>query len=132
MPRQTKRKFWQTEKFKELQKTWEERLRQAGFKDVESNGKLMQNASNCYRTKVQTVIENKQRHYELLGQHHHAEDYSDPVEKYVMERWANGAKIKEISEELRAVCERSSRETLRSIIGRYEKKWGVRTNKKRT
>lgn len=96
------------------------------------NGKLYQNASNCYRTQVLEVIENKQRYYEILGQRYHAEDFSCPVEKYVMERVAAGAQNKEICEELKAAGKKHGRETIRKIVDFYKKKWRIKKKKKMT
>lgn len=129
MPRQTKKRFWQTEKFKELQKEWEKILKASGFKDQEQNGKLTQNAGNSYRTQIPEVIENKRRYYELLGHGHHQEDFSDPVEKYVMERRSQGAPLKEIRQELRAAGKKNGRETIRKIIRYYEQKWEIKKKK---
>lgn len=129
MPRQMKRKFWQTEKFKELQRNWESRLKTSGFIDAEVDGRLRQNASNCYRTQILSVIENKLRYYELIGHYHHEEDFSDPVEKYVMERRATGISIKQIGKELKERGKKNSRETIRKIIRFYEKKWQLEKKK---
>lgn len=120
-----KQKFWQTQRFKDLQKKWEERLKNSGFIDHERNGKLTQNAANSYRTQSLAVIENKQRYYELIGQRCHDEDFSDPVEKYVMSRRAEGIGTKQIGQELKDINQKNSIETIRKIIRFYEKKWGV-------
>lgn len=124
MPRQ---KFWQTQKFKELQRIWEERLRASGFIDAESNGKLRQNAFNSYRTQIHTVIENKQRYFELLGHWHHQEEFNNDIEKYIMERRSEGISIKQIGIELKAAGKRiSNRVSIGRIIRHYEKKWAIK------
>jgi hypothetical protein len=121
------KKFWQTKKFKKLQNVWNEKLKASGFNDAESEYRLKLPADHCYcwaRTKEER--ENKLRYYVLLGQHFHAEEFQDAVDALVMERRAEGIKIKHISEELRQLGERCHRETIRYIIRRYEIKWGIK------
>ncbi len=126
-----KQKFWQTEKFKELEKEWYQRLAEEKFPDVEKPmgewGVLKQRASNCYRNNHQTEIENKRRFYELMAQGVHDElEFRDNVEKFVMERRAAGAKIKEICAELKQVNERCHRDTVENIIKKYVGKWQLK------
>lgn len=123
-------KFYQTNKFKELQRVWERKLAEAKFNDVEINinGRryLRQRANNSYRAQVQIMRESKQLYYNLLGQHFHEEEFTDQVHKMIMERRSNGVKIKAISGELRAMGERCHRETIRHIIRFYEVKWKIK------
>lgn len=126
MPRQLAKKFWQTRKFKDLQKEWEEKLRDSGFVDHEKNGFLTQNALNCYRTIDRLKIEAKERYYELLGQFHHEEDYSCPIEEFVMERLSEGATRRQINRELKEQGLGRTRETVRNIIRFFEKKWQIK------
>ncbi len=122
-----RKKFWQIQKFKELQKEWENKLRESGFVDVEDDrGKLRQNASNSYRTTNHTLINAKLRYYELLGHWNHEKDFRDHVERLVMERRANGVMIKDICKELEGMGERCHRETVRWIIQFYEKRWKIK------
>lgn len=123
------KKFWQTEKFRLIESVWEEKLRQSGFVDIESsNRKLKQNSANSYRTVVTQAIESKLRYFELLGQHFHEEQFTDEIERFVMERRSQGAKIKEIVIELKnmGVKRRVHRETIGLIIQAYEKKWKIK------
>ncbi len=90
---------------------------------------LRQHASNSYRSAPKVVRESKQRYYELLGHGYSGEEFSDPVEKIVMERKSNGISIKQISIELKTLNQRSHRETIRHIIQKYEVKWGLRKQK---
>ena len=123
------KKFWQTEKFKRIERVWEEKLRQSGFNDIENAGKkLKQNAGNSYRTVISTVIDGKQRYFELLSQHFHDEVFTDEIERFVMERRSQGAKIKEIVIDLKGmgVKRRTHRETIRLIIQSYENKWKIK------
>lgn len=122
------RKFWQTQKFKQLQAKWEEKLRQSGFVDIEDEkNRLRQNAGNSYRTTTYILIENKRRYYELLGQGYHREkEFRDTVEKIVMLLRARGLKIKDICLGLESVNERSHRDTVRKIIRHYEARWKIK------
>ncbi len=125
-----RRKFWQTEKFKELQKEWALKLRESGFRDAEDTGKyagkMLQKAFNCYRTQIPEIIQAKQRYFELLGQGSHQEKFEDEVDKYVMERRAEGISIKQIRMGLRAANKKNSTETVRKIIRFYEAKWCIK------
>lgn len=125
-----KRKFWQTERFKELQRKWNEKLRDSGFIDAERDGKLIQNSANSYRTQIREVIENKQRYFELLGQWYHEEMFTNSVHNFVMRRRSEGISQKQISRELRDIGEINSHETVRKIIRYYEYKWQIKTKKK--
>lgn len=129
MPKHKTIKFWQTSKFKNLQKIWNKKLEESGFCDAEANGKLRQNSANCYRTKVCTVIANKQRYFELLGQRFHEENFMDPVDAYVIERRAQGTSFVKIREELRSQGKKNGRETIRKIIRFYERKWNIAKSK---
>lgn len=126
-----RKKFWQTKRFKELQREWDLKLAEAGFKDAETSTKgnrvLRQKASNCYRQACQVIREAKQRYYDMLGEGYHKETaWVDEVEGFVMEQRAHGVKIKRICEELKDMGERCHRETVRGIIRKYEVKWKIR------
>lgn len=124
------RKFWQTKKFKEIEKEWYAKLSADKFPDAEQliNGKLVlrQKANNCYRQACQVARENKLRYFELLGACFHKEAFKDDVEAFVMEQRAHGVKIKRICEELKAMGERNHRDTVYLIIRKYEVKWGIK------
>lgn len=121
------KKFWQTQKFKDLQRIWEFKLKDSGFKDVEDECKrLRQNSGNSYRTKELTFIEAKQRYYELLGQWQHEMNFRDYVERLIMERRANGIRIIDISLELKELGERHHVDTIRKVIRQYEIRWQIK------
>jgi hypothetical protein len=132
MPRQ---KFWQTQKFKELQKKWEEKLTESGFKDIEhSSGNLKLKTSSGYRNHKcmmsQEEIDAKSEYYRVLGQRHHEEIYTDPVAFYVMDRKADGVSVVQIMKELKEQGLKNSWPTVRKILRCYEAKWGI--SKKKT
>ena len=122
-------KFWQTKEFKELEKEWYSRLKEAGFGDAEKedSGLLKQRASNCYRQEDAIRREAKMQYYILLGQALNQEtEFRDDVERFVMERKAEGFTIERISEELKNRNERCYRGTIRKIIQKYEARWQVK------
>lgn len=127
------RKFWQTKKFKALQNKWEKKLLESGFVDAEKMfyGSLHLKQPVCnyvyrYNMFVEAVRENRQLYFELLGEFFHKEQFNDEVERLIMERRAEGVKIKHICEELKSLKERCHRQTVRLIIRKYEIKWGIR------
>lgn len=128
-----KPKFWQSQTFKELEKEWDEKLKESGFEDAEKAiggiRVLRQRASNCYRSVSAVQRENKQRYFELLNSHSALELFEDRIEALIMARRASGYKIKQICEELRAMNERCHRQTIRLIIQKYELKWGIKKRK---
>lgn len=126
-----KPKFWQTNEFKRIEKEWYEKLKEEKFQDAEQtiNGKalLKQQSSNCYRGKSKIERENKLRYYELLGHFFSEEkEFQDWVESYIMQRRSDGVKIIHISKELEWANERCYRGTIRKIIQKYERKWGIK------
>ena len=125
-----KPKFWQTQTFKEIEDYWYGQLERFGFKDAEKtingNSVLKQSASNSYRNAKQVERDAKLAYYSLLQGHCNQEAFQDDIEKLVIERRADGFKIKQICEELRSLNERSHRETVRKIIVKYELKWGIK------
>lgn len=126
-------KFWQTKKFKELEKQWYERLKDIGFTDEEKllNGHsvLKQRTSNCYRSAAAVEREAKSAYYTALAFYTGEQAFRDGVERLIMERRAHGKKIKEISIELRSLNQRCHRETIRLVIQKYEIQWGMRKRK---
>lgn len=121
------KKFWNTDRFKWLQREWEIKLKESGFKDIEDeNGRLKQNAANSYRTSIHAVIDGKQRYFELLGQWHHERDFKNDIERLVMQRRSEGVLIKDILMELESIGKKRHWDTVRLIIRFYERKWGIK------
>ena len=122
-------KFWQTTRFKELQKKWNEELAASGFKDAEIliNGRprLRQRANNSYRGAPLLIRQNKLRYYELLGLRYHKQVFECPIEALVMARRSQGVTIRKICKELAELGKSRHRQTIRRIIVKYEKLWGL-------
>lgn len=127
---QTMRKrFWKTEKFKAIKEEWYQKLSDSGFVDIEKNERLKQRADNSYRTKDLTLIENKSRYFDLLGQWAHEEEFKTEIHRIVIERRSQGVKIKDIVLELKRLHwlrRKRHSDTVRCILRHYEKKWGVK------
>lgn len=123
-------KFWKTKTFLTLQREWDQKLKASGFEDAEKSiggtARLKQRASNSYRGAIQVLREAKLEYYRSLTYHFHETEFSDEVERLIMERRAEGVLIKSICEQLRSMGERCHRETVRHIIRKYEIKWGMK------
>lgn len=121
------KKFWNNDEFKCLQREWEGRLRESGFKDIEDpSGRLRQNAANSYRTTIHAVIDGKRRYFELLGQWNHEKEFKNDIERLVMQRRSEGVFIKDILRELESIGKKRHWDTVRLIIRFYEKKWQIK------
>jgi hypothetical protein len=122
--------FWQTSKFRQLEKEWYEKLKENGFIDAEkTTGKqqvLIQFASNALRQASQLTRESKAEYFSLLFKCVNADAPTDRIELLVMSRRAEGAKIEEISKELKQLGGKFHRQMIRYIIRRYEHKWNIR------
>jgi hypothetical protein len=117
------KKFWNTEKFKKLEKTWNKKLAESGFVDIEhKSGNLKQNASNSYRTTIRETIDSKLRYFELLGQGIQEEDFKDLIERFIMEKKGEGLSTLEICRQLR----RFHRAKVSEVIRHYEIKWKIK------
>lgn len=126
-------KWYETNSFKSLEEFWYERLEKAGFVDAEkkigNSPVLIQNAPNAYRQAPPLVRQHKADYYRMLGECVHQEKWDDTVDKLVMSRLAEGAKIKQISAELKKKRMKHHRQTIRFIIRKYEVKWHIKNYK---
>ena len=120
----------QSKEFRELQDEWYQKLKDSGFQDIEKTvdeeQKLKQRSSNVYRQAPEVVRENKENYFTYLGQHIHDEGCDSPVDLHILSRRAEGAKYREIVEELKQMGTPRNRHSVRYIIRRYEKRWGIR------
>lgn len=123
------RKFWKTDHFKRLREEWYSKLTESGFNDIEKDERLKQRSGNSYRTQNLTLIENKQRYFDLLGQWAHEEEFKTEIHRIVMERRSQGVKIKDIVLELKRLPwlkRKRHSDTVRCILRSYERKWGIK------
>ena len=126
--------FWKTKQFKTLERQWEKKLQDAGFKDAEKTVKgerVLITSSVCvYRRRVEPVEEKRTaatEYFSMLSTLFMKEVFHDESEKIIMELTAEGKKIKEISDILKERgMKKFNRDTIRYIRRRYEHKWGIK------
>ena len=123
-------KWYQTQKFKDLDYLWLQKLKESGFKDQEktlgNDRVLTQKGSNAYRQAPQVVRDNKLRYYELIGQCVFSQKWTDDASRIIMFRRSEGVKIKDICLELKDKDLKCHRQTVRFTIRKYENLWGLR------
>lgn len=113
-----------------LQREWDLILAATGFKDIEKTiGRdrvLIQFASNAYRQADQLTRESKIAYYDLLCEKINTSAFLNEVDRRVMTMYSQGAKIKQIIDELTHSGHSIHRQTCRFIIRRYESIWGIK------
>lgn len=113
------------DEFEALKKHWYKRIADAGFTDIENK-----DFSNSSLKKVDSLTkEMKESYYNLLCKAVNDEDviFRNEIDKHIMVRYAEGATIKTIVEELkRHGVSAEFRRTVRHTIRRYETKWNIR------
>jgi uncharacterized protein Smg (DUF494 family) len=128
-------KFWKTKQFQAINKNWNSKLSESGFKDaeIEKHGEFyLKKHSHCdnrHHENVAIVRENKQAYFHILDEYIQKEtDFPDESDRLIMELTAQGFHICEISETLRSLfLKKNHRNTIRFIRRRYEHKWGIKT-----
>lgn len=122
--------FWRTRTFRTLSKDWDQILEKSGFNDVEkdlTNARVLKKrASSCYERAVEVERETKLEYYCFLGYLANNTIFPSELEKLVMIRHSEGAKIQEITREIENTGISRDRKTVRRIIRRWQMKWGVR------
>ncbi len=134
------------DEFKRLQKEWYEKLKEDGFKDMETfrgdelvfkrsgidNGRVIE--WYIAATDQGIMDENsegqiKAEYFRVMAQTAKDEDtvYKNNVDRHVLIRHSEGARIKTIVEELKELNMPRDRYSVRIIIRRYEMLWGIRT-----
>lgn len=123
--------FWRTRAFKELSKSWDLKLHEAGFKDIEvplkEDRALKQRAINCYRQATAIERESRLEYFCFLGYLANNTVFPNDLEKYVMLRHADGASILDIVNEINLNGIVRDRRTIGYIIRRWQAKWGIRS-----
>src|SRR5690349_18371786 len=105
--------FWKTKTFKELNRYWDEKLKESGFEDIETDLQthkaLKQRATNSFRQQCKLERESKLEYYlrveASLNEDPSFEqlDFFNHVEQLILIKHAEGKEIIEISRELRAI-----------------------------
>lgn len=121
------------EEFRQLQQTWYTTLTELGFKDIEriKGDHLIlteSRGSYSYRKTGDFEREMQEEYFRCMSQAARDEEtkYRNNVDKYVMIRHVEGAKIEEICDELGDRGIFRDRSTIRIIIRRYEMAWGFK------
>lgn len=119
--------------FRKLQQEWYEKLQEQGFKDIEKikgdDLVLSQSATYCFRNVDEFTRELKAEYFRCLAQWVHDEQtvFKNKVHKYILTRHAEGAKGKEIVNELVELGHYRCRNSICFIIRKYEMAWGIRS-----
>lgn len=120
------------DEFRSLQKHWYEKLSKLGFKDIETfkggDFVLIQTAAHCYGGADEFVRESKADYFAAIARAAMDDGtfYRNEIDKHIIIRYSEGAKIKEIVEELLAKGTPRHRHSIRFIIRRYVMAWGLK------
>lgn len=120
------------EEFRCLQQTWYKTLSETGFKDIEKiSGDelvLVQTASACYRNTDEFTRGMKEEYFRCMAQFANDEEtvFRNSIDRHILTRHAEGAKINVISAELKERGVTRNRASVRFIIRKYEAAWGLR------
>jgi hypothetical protein len=114
----------------ELQRFWDEKLKESGLKDAEKTvrGKrvLKDTASSINKKSKQTVWVEKSNYFELVTENIVKTNFETLTEELVMRKHAEGKGISEIVQDLQNLKIKIYRGTIRFIIRRFEHLWGIR------
>ncbi len=120
------------EEFRTLRAYWYNLIAESGFQDVEElkgdDLVLKQTASYCYRATTELSRHMKEEYFRCLSQNALDEFtvYRNHIDKHILIRYSEGAKIKTIVQELDELGLSRDRKSIKFIIRRYEKAWGIR------
>lgn len=119
------------QEFKKLQQYWYKRLEQEGFKDIEKAQEIAheQNFLKEYQSLNSIYRHTKEDYFRLLNQAIHDENtqFRNHIDKYILTRYAEGARIKTIVQELLNLGMSRDRYSVRIIIRKYEMAWNIKT-----
>lgn len=117
---------------KKLQDEWYEKLSESGFKDIEAvvggHSLLKKRAYRCYGTQDLLFIELKIQYYRQIGliANDQFTIFRDEIDRFILIRHSEGARAKDIVEDLKIIGKTKARNTIRFIIRRYEMAWGLK------
>jgi len=123
-------KFYQTKRFKDLERCWDKKLLDTGFADAErtKNGQriLKQASSNAYRSANIQARETRAEYYRTICYNAYRTTFVKPIDRLVMTMLADGLTIRKIVGELLRHGIKAHRMTVSFIIRRWEHRWGIR------
>lgn len=121
------------EEFLRLQRHWYDVLEFLGFQDIEEFKRnelvLKQTAAYPFRNTDAFSNNIKEEYFRILAQKIYDEGtvFVNEIDKYILCRHAEGARIKAIVDELTTRGTPRNRHSVRFIIRRYEVRWAIRT-----
>ncbi len=119
--------------FKALQKHWYSVLRDDGFEDIEElKGRQLVISQSCSSRFARLPEHIKQARIEYFNQilyfiYSENKTFRNEVHRYILMRYAEGARNKTIVQELKSRNTPLTRVAVRIIIRKYEMKWGIRS-----
>lgn len=119
--------FWTNPHFKALQRAWYQRLEEDGFEDVE---RLIDGEPTLRVTDFTRWSEDdggKEAYYHFVSSKIKETTFTSDVDRIILERHAEGRKIRHIREELESMGQRRCRNTICFKIRVYQAQWGIKT-----
>ena len=117
-------------RFKTLKRQWDEILKETGFEDIEDElGRLRQYSRGIYsRYGASNLVQLQAREqfWRRLTQCVAQAHFDDKLERYVMERYAEGKKQIEIQERLEAIGHPKHRTTIYLIVHKWLTLWNLK------
>lgn len=124
------------DEFKQLREYWYKVLEDSGFEDIEhlvgDNGfqtlALKKRADNCYRDISPFDRFMKEEYFRRIAQCVYDEQvyFRNEMDRFILMRHAEGAKIKEIVTELETRGTPRERAAIRFIVRKYRMAWGFK------
>lgn len=121
------------DEFQKLQKLWYGKLADTGFVDIERfvNGEMVIRQFSCSierQNKRNRKAASEEYYKSLYFKAHHQETcYKNEADRYILQMFSNGIRIKEIVEHLVSIGLSRDRKNVRLIIRRYEMKWNLKS-----
>lgn len=114
------------DEFEKLKAYWYDKLKESGFHDIELDP---YGPPSSFIHMAPHIKWANQDYFQVIKSYvkDHNTKFRNETDRYVMMRHSQGAKIKEITDELNLLSEERDRKTIRTMIRRYEMAWGIRT-----
>lgn len=114
-------KFYQTKKFKDLNKKWTKRLEASGFKDIEHNEDTLTAYSTKFLNHPSYVWDLKSAYYSMCESFLQSYQFATPREQVVWEYHTNGLGTRAIAKIFNAVRKKKvTHVTIWRIVSRLE------------
>ncbi len=118
--------------FRKLEDEWYEKLKDSGFRDIEKRQGdefvLVVTPYVRFRKLQPEIRKIKEEYFRCISQEINSENvvFRNEIDRYILIRHSEGARIKVIVEELESKGMARDRYSVRIIIRRYEMEWGIR------